>query len=90
MENKFKSIDDLMKGYYLMHTDRIYEDNLYDWILFYDPELFLSTLISETNKPSEHDLSIIRYCTLHKNSLIDARLIYVNKILEFYKNRKDT
>lgn len=80
----FKTLDDIVDHY--TNTSWIDHDiwAIHIYLLTQHAEVILKILRSKTNKPSVHDLTVIKYAS--------DNLIYskdYGEILKVYKNRKD-
>lgn len=82
----FETIDHLVKYYRDSGWDN---KGTIDWIIFDFPIAILEVLQSDTNVPSEHDITIIHIISKESKRYRnrDLRDTY-NSILDIYKNRK--
>lgn len=88
----YNSIDDLVE---YISTNYLFP-NVYHYIIRNDSDEVLSILQYKTNKPSVHDLLLIREIENVYQSRINTLDLYkgwlsnINSILQFYKNRKES
>lgn len=76
---------------YIRENSKVAEykyDSIYDYILYQLPELLLTTLKSDSNRSSKHDLLLIQHLNykLSEPTMYDINIL--NEILQVYSNRK--